>query len=109
MCRHRPWISYPELWGHPRALGFGFDRALDGLAPDPSVFCSANLVTELAVVQSSAAIVASRSQLRSFPEPLQQRLIRLPEGVDLNRIKPDPRPACPFPSSSWSSKPGSRW
>ena len=97
VCRHRPWISYPELWGHPRALGFGFDRALDGLAPDPSVFCSANLVTELAVIQSSAAIVASRSQMRSFPEPLQQRLTQIPEGVDLNRIMPDPSACLTLP------------
>ena len=89
VCRNVPWISYPELWGNPRSLGFGFDQSLDGLTPEATVFKSANLVTELALLQSSAAVVASRSQLLSFPESLQRRLTLQPEGVDLQRIKPD--------------------
>ena len=89
-CRDVPWISYPELWGNPRSLGFGFDQSLDGLKPDATTFSSTNLITELALLQSSAAVVASRSQLLSFPESLQQRLTLQPEGVDLQRIKPDP-------------------
>ena len=88
-CRNVPWISYPELWGNPRSLGFGFDQSLDGLMPDTTTFSTANLITELALLQSSAAIVASRSQLLSFPKSLQQRLTLQPEGVDLQRIKPD--------------------
>ena len=93
VCRNVPWISYPELWGNSRSLGFGFDQALDGFEPDATSFSSANLIAELAVFQSSAAVVASRSQLLSFPPDLQQRLTLLPEGVDLEQIKPDPN-AC---------------
>ena len=93
VCGDVPWISYPELWGNPISLGFGFDQELEGLAPDTNSFSSANLIAELAVFQSSAAVVASRSQLLSFPPDLQQRLTLLPEGVDLERIKPDPN-AC---------------
>ena len=48
------------------------------------------VIAELAVLQSSAAVVASRSQFLSFPPDLQQRLTLMPEGVDLERIKPDP-------------------
>jgi len=90
ICREVPWISYPELWGNPRSLGFGFDQSLDGLFPDATTFSTANLITELTLLQSSAAVVASRSQLLSFPKSLQKRLIVQPEGVDLERIKPDP-------------------
>ena len=93
VCGDVPLISYPELWGNSRSLGFGFDQALDGFEPDATSFSSANLIAELAVFQSSAAVVASRSQLLSFPPDLQQRLTLLPEGVDLERIKPDPN-AC---------------
>ncbi|QNI50201.1 glycosyl transferase/ family 1 [Synechococcus sp. RS9915] len=93
VCGDVPCISYPELWGNSRSLGFGFDQALDGFEPDATSFSSANLIAELAVFQSSAAVVASRSQLLSFPPDLQQRLTLLPEGVDLERIKPDPN-AC---------------
>ena len=70
VCRNLPWISYPELWGNPRSLGFGFDQSLDGLVPDATSFRSANLTAELALLQSSAAIVASRCQLLSFPKSL---------------------------------------
>ena len=90
VCGDVPWISYPELWGNPRSLGFGFDQELEGLAPDAASFGSANLIAEMAVLQSSAAVVASLSQLLSFPSDLQQRLTLLPEGVNLQRIKPDP-------------------
>ena len=93
VCGDVPLISYPELWGNSRSLGFGFDQELEGLAPDTNSFSSANLIAELAVFQSSAAVVASRSQLLSFPPDLQQRLTLMPEGVDLERIKPDPN-AC---------------
>ena len=93
VCGDVPLISYPELWGNSRSLGFGFDQALDGFEPDATSFSSANLIAELAVFQSSAAVVASRSQLLSFPPDLQQRLTLMPEGVDLERIKPDPN-AC---------------
>ena len=89
VCRDVPWISYPELWGNPRSLGFGFDQSLDGLTPEATRFSSANLITELALLQSSASVVASRSQLLSFPKSLQHRLTLQPEGVDLQRIKPD--------------------
>ena len=88
-CAGVPWISYPELWGTAEALGFGFDHALDGLEPNQDSFSSQNLMTELALLQSDAAVVASRSQWLSFPEPLRKRLSLQMEGVDLERIRPD--------------------
>ena len=106
VCRDLPLISYPELWGNPRSLGFGFDQSLDGLVPDAKNFSSANLIAELALLQSSAAVVASRCQLLSFPKSLQQRLTLLPEGVDLQRIKPDPSACLAIPELGLEFKAG---
>ena len=106
VCRDVPWISYPELWGNPRSLGFGFDHELEGLAPNANSFSSANLIAELAVLQSSAAVVASRSQLLSFPPELQQRLTLLPEGVDLERIQPDPNACLELPEQALEFRAG---
>ena len=106
VCGDVPLISYPELWGNSRSLGFGFDQALDGFEPDATSFSSANLIAELAVLQSSAAVVASRSQLLSFPPDLQQRLTLLPEGVDLERIKPDPNACLELPEQALEFRAG---
>ena len=106
VCGDVPLISYPELWGNSRSLGFGFDQALDGFEPDATSFSSANLIAELAVFQSSAAVVASRSQLLSFPPDLQQRLTLMPEGVDLERIQPDPNACLELPEQVLAFKAG---
>jgi glycosyltransferase involved in cell wall biosynthesis len=106
VCGDVPLISYPELWGNSRSLGFGFDQDLDGFEPDATSFSSANLIAELAVFQSSAAVVASRSQLLSFPPELQQRLTLLPEGVDLERIKPDPNACLQLPEQALEFRAG---
>ena len=92
-----PWISYPELWGTPLALGFGFDPDLEALTPKSNAFSGGNLLSELAILQSDAAVVASRSQMLSFPEPLQRHLRLIPEGVDLNRLTPDPKAQITLP------------
>jgi len=85
-----PLIVLPELWGNPQSLGFGFDDALVGQEVDPEVFTQKNSCAEHAVLNSDAALVATESQKHSFPEHLQQRLSVLPEGIDLEQIKPDP-------------------
>ena len=50
VCEDVPLISYPELWGNPRSLGFGFDQELEGLAPDATSFSRATLLAEMAVL-----------------------------------------------------------
>ena len=87
-----PLVVMPELWGQASALGFGFDAALNGLSMDGDPFALPNLVGDLAIVQADAAVVASTSQRDSFPSALQGQLTLLPEGLDLNRLGPDPRP-----------------
>ena len=101
-----PIVVYPELWGHPRALGFGFDDALTGLAPVGDGFRRQNLLADLALAQADAAVVASRSQQTSFPALLQPQLTLLPEGVDLERIKPDRQARLSLPEHGLELKAG---
>lgn len=91
-----PWVAYPELWGTPAALGIGFDSSLAMGQPGQRLWGlearleQQNLLAELAIVQADAALVPSPSQRVSFPEPLQQQLTVIPEGVNLERLQPDP-------------------
>lgn len=100
---HTPLVAYPEIWGTPAALGFGVDPHLDRLLPQ---LHAANLLAELqrplerqnllaalAISQADAAVVPSPSQLDSFPVPLRQRLELIPEGIDPQRLRPDPAAA----------------
>jgi glycosyltransferase involved in cell wall biosynthesis len=99
-------MVYPELWGHPQALGFGFDDALNGMSPLGDDFNRQNFLADLALAQADAAVVASRSQLASFPAPLQPQLTLLPEGVDLERIKPDRQARLSLPEYGLELKAG---
>ena len=51
-------------------------------------------------------MVASRSQLASFPATLQPQLTLLPEGVDLDRIKPDRQARLNLPDHGLELKAG---
>ena len=88
-----PIVVYPELWGTPASLGLGVDPALagpedlPGLAP---LLDRQNLLAELAILQADAAVVPSPSQKASFPAPLRKRLRVIAEGVNLERLGPDP-------------------
>ena len=92
-----PLMVMPELWGQATALGIGFDAALNDQTLDGDPFTLPNLVSELSLIQADAALVASRSQLDSFPPPLQRQLTLLPEGLDLSQVHPDPQAEASFP------------
>jgi len=97
-----PLVVYPELWASPKALGLGFDSDLTELLADLAnanrfpleglepLLKHQNLVTELALSQAEAAVVPSVCQLQGFPEPWQPRLTVIHEGVDTERLRPDP-------------------
>ena len=89
-----PLVVFPELWGNPRALGFGFDAALEGQSIDPDLFEAANHCAAHAIQSSNLALVASEAQRDSFPEPLRETIQVLAEGVNLQRI-PDALPPLP--------------
>ena len=85
-----PLVVFPELWGHPEALGFGFDRHLDGQAADPSWFSNQNQLAAEAIAASDAALVPCAAQRSSFPSVLQGQLTLLPEGLALGNYNPSP-------------------
>ena len=84
-----PLVVFPELWGSPEALGFGFDHHLKELSPPPGCFDEQNQLSADAVNASDAAIVSCIAQYNSFPTPLQQQLTVLPEGLNIDEIVPD--------------------
>ena len=84
-----PLVVYPELWGSPEALGFGFDHHLQELTPPPGCFDEQNQLSADAINASDAAIVSCIAQYTSFPAPLQQQLTVLPEGLNIYEIMLD--------------------
>ena len=90
-----PLVIYPELWGTPAALGLGVDTSLNAPLLNSSRALEhwlerQNLLADLALQQADAAVIPSRSQLESFPLELRGRLRRIAEGVNLERLHPDP-------------------
>ena len=84
-----PLVVYPELWGSPEALGFGFDHHLQELTPPPGCFDEQNQLSADAINASDAAIVSCIAQYNSFPAQLQQQLTVLPEGLNIDEIMLD--------------------
>ncbi|MAH59158.1 MAG: hypothetical protein CMN91_12105, partial [Synechococcus sp. ARS1019] len=85
-----PLVVFPELWGHPGALGYGFDQHLEGQTADIRWFEHQNQLAAEAIHQSDAVLVACEAQRQSFPAPLRDRLLVLPEGLVLERYNADP-------------------
>ena len=55
-------IVFPELWGSPIALGYGFDSHLDGDDANPLWFEEQNKVAAEAIHASDKAIVPCGAQ-----------------------------------------------
>ena len=92
---HTPLVVYPELWGTGAALGLGIDANLNERLHHNSDALEhwlerQNLLADLALQQADAAVIPSRSQLNSFPPELRSKLRLIAEGVDLERLQPDP-------------------
>ena len=88
-----PIMAYPELWGTAASLGLGVDAALAGPADLPGLaplLERQNLLAELAIGQADAVGVPRHSPWASFPAPLRERLQVIAEGVNLERLGPDP-------------------
>jgi glycosyltransferase involved in cell wall biosynthesis len=88
-----PVIVFPELWGNPLALGYGFDQHLDGRTADPDWFLEQNRLCAEAINNSDLAIAPCKAQAQSFPAHLRDQLTVLPEGLDLGLYGPDPSAA----------------
>lgn len=85
-------VAYPELYGAPVQLGYGFDADLG--APPASLrqaISRQNFMALAAIADSDAAVVPTRFQRDSFPAHLRSRFQVIHEGVDVERLGPHPR------------------
>ncbi len=86
-----PLVTYPELYGSPLLLGFGFDSSLGPMpASLPGRLRRHNLLSLAALQDSDAVICPTRFQRDTFPSPLRERIEVIHEGVDLEALAPSP-------------------
>lgn len=86
-----PLVAYPELYGSPLLVGFGFDRDLGPMpAALPGRLRRHNLLSLAALQDSDAVICPTQFQRDTFPTPLRERIEVIHEGVDLEAITPLP-------------------
>ena len=85
-----PLVVFPELWGHPHALGYGFDQHLDGQTANQSWFEHQNQLSAVAIESSDAAVVPCKAQAQSFPVDLQDQITVLPEGPGAGALRAKP-------------------
>ncbi len=94
-------IAYPELYGSPRCLGYGFHLPLEELSPaTEELIDRQNLLALAGVATSDAAVVPTAFQRSTFPSDLQNRLQVIHEGVDLARIPEAPPDGLELPDGS---------
>ena len=84
-------LAYPELYGSPPCLGYGFDPRLPAISPQlEECMDRQNLLASAAVLGADAAVVPTRFQRESFPAPLQGQLRLIHEGIDAGFACPNP-------------------
>lgn len=82
-------VAYPELYGSPLVMGYGFDQSLGPVPADLSISMHhLNLLSQAAIATSDALICPTRYQRDSFPSHLRQRFHVIHEGVDVSSIAP---------------------
>lgn len=83
-------LAYPELYGSPRCLGYGFDPRQPPISPQlEACIDRQNLLASAAVLGADGAVVPTRFQRDSFPAPLQGRLHLIHEGIDASLACPN--------------------
>lgn len=92
-------LVYAELMYRPRGQDVGFDPEI---SPDSdearvqTIARSAHLVQGL--VQADAGLSPTRYQASSFPPELQSKLTVIHDGIDTNRVCPNPQAAVTLPN-----------
>ncbi len=86
-----PLLSYFEFFYHADGADVGFDPEFAPCAPGDSARLRVrNSVNRLAFDQSDWGHCPTAWQRSLFPAPMQNRIMALHEGVDTERVKPDP-------------------
>ncbi|MFM7677195.1 MAG: glycosyltransferase [Synechococcus sp.] len=97
-CR---WIAYPEIYGSPACLGYGFCRPLEQLSPQEAQRIDRqNLLATAALTTYEAAVVPTQFQRGTFPPRLQPLLRVIHEGVALEKIPTGPAQPLTLPDGT---------
>lgn len=92
-------VVYPELWGTPACLGHGFEADLGAIsAAQWAGMQRQNLITAISLGQADAAVAPCHFQRDSFPPGLRQAIRVIPDGLDGERLRPDPSQSLLLPS-----------
>lgn len=92
-------LAYAELMYRTRGHDVGFDAELGGDAENArlgAVARSAHLVQGL--VQADAAMAPTYYQADSFPPGLREKITVMHDGIDTDRLCPDPQASLTLPS-----------
>ncbi|MCT0224358.1 glycosyltransferase [Synechococcus sp. CS-1328] len=82
-------IVYPELYGSPQSLGYGFHRPSEQCTPEQQQRIDRqNLLAAAALTSCDAAVVPTIFQRDSFPAAWHPHLRVIHEGVDVTSIRP---------------------
>lgn len=94
-----PLVVYPELWGSAEALGANFDaRHLQIRPADRQAIHHQNLRTARALRCANAAVAPTAFQRNTFPSPWREQLQLIHEGVDCERLQPNPSACLQLPN-----------
>ncbi len=86
-----PLLSYFEFFYHPEGADVGFDPEFTpSSVDDRSRLQIRNAVTRLSFAESDWGHTATQWQRSLFPPAMQARISCIHEGVDTNRVGPDP-------------------
>jgi glycosyltransferase involved in cell wall biosynthesis len=91
MFPESPLLSYFEFFYHPEGADVGFDPEFaPRMAGDCARLQIRNTVNRLSFAESDWGHTATAWQRSLFPAAMQARISSLHEGIDTERIKPDP-------------------
>jgi glycosyltransferase involved in cell wall biosynthesis len=86
-----PLLSYFEFFYHPRGADVGFDPEFaPRLTGDSARLRVRNVVNRMSFAESEWGHTATAWQRSLFPITMQSRITALHEGLDTERIRPDP-------------------
>lgn len=94
-------LVYAELLYRTRGHDVGFDPETAGDADNArflATFRSAHLIQGL--VQADAAMAPTRYQADSFPPGLREKIAVMHDGIDTDRLAPDPQASLTLPDGS---------
>jgi len=92
-------LVYAELYYATRGLDVGFDREFGAVGDDRAFSVTARQGHQaLMMAQADAALAPTRFQAATFPACFQSKLRVIHDGVDTDRLHPDPDARLTLPS-----------